>query len=854
MSAVTLVPVQITGSTRGQQDSRVKRDRLELLTALIGGPRFDPLLRPDLMALPRDHAVFGWACRVPSCLRARADNRDLCNNHAEELSEVTKAGGSRAEFLRAARPLEASDYIEEPVCQICLSRPAGNIRLQLCHRHSQAWLAAGRENPAIGFTAWLTAQEPLPGFGGCVVAICDAFAVSSRGLCSGHYNRYRHPESGRRGRGGKRSSTPVDDSVFEAWCRTADPIWRPGRLTLTGVAPLVAAEIKWGMFVHGQQPHHSVWPLRWLQGLVNRCRAQNVSSLMAVEPKDCPPYDRMIVTEIRNQLRLVYYSPADTKEAGFIEFDHFGGRLRSRRSFYDLSVVSQRWLRDLLWDNLADQLRAPNPPRSDTPYDAGRRACAELSAYLEVEAPAGGHDPVLLNAEHMQAFVADQRHRARNGLQSLGCCGRDGKPTVFSELTRTINANHIRRVLRQAMDSGETDRIGLAREFVVAAPTGGVQSNRTRRPFPDDVARALADEANLALLADKHDPNNGGIRLIWEAIIYTGRRCGEVIGLKLECAERYSGLPVLWHDQTKVGNYDEAIRIPEVLYTKILERQQLTIERFTYRHGRPPTELERSRMALFPSLVRNPDCTRPSTYTWFHTHFRAWVDELDLGRWVAHQARHTLATKLLANGAALHHIRRYLGHVSPKMTEHYAKIAVSALDEVLDRVWVAGPGAPEPGRLLSGDLTGLTREQADALAIDLSRRSTPTEGGFCTFQPVVSGGACPFNLNCEGCDKFVMSGADLLYWRRKREQWTALAERAPDDATAEYLHQVFEPTARAIDGLEKALAGLGLLDDALALDLRRPQDYFHRVWSTAFRATHLTAVHTEHPDTGEARP
>jgi len=67
----------------------------------------------------------------------------------------------------------------------------------------------------------------------------------------------------------------------------------------------------------------------------------------------------------------------------------------------------------------------------------------------------------------------------------------------------------------------------------------------------------------------------------------------------------------------------------------------------------------------------------------------------------------------------------------------------------------------------------------------------------------------------------VLSGADLLYWRRKREQWRLLAEGAPDDATADYLHRYFEPTARAIDGLEKALAGLGLLDDALALDLRQ---------------------------------
>ncbi|MEC4019304.1 hypothetical protein [Streptomyces sp. H27-D2] len=172
----------------------------------------------------------------------------------------------------------------------------------------------------------------------------------------------------------------------------------------------------------------------------------------------------------------------------------------------------------------------------------------------------------------------------------------------------------------------------------------------------------------------------------------------------------------------------------------------------------------------------------------------------------------------------------------------------SDLDNVLQHVWVAGPGTANPGEPLTSDTTPLTREQAQALAIDLSRRSTPAEGGFCTFQPVVDGGACPFNLDCHNCDKFVLSGADLLYWRRKREQWRLLAEGAPDDATADYLHRYFEPTARAIDGLEKALAGLGLLDDALAPDLRKPQDYFHRLWSTAFRAADLADAGSDEPD------
>jgi hypothetical protein len=69
--------------------------------------------------------------------------------------------------------------------------------------------------------------------------------------------------------------------------------------------------------------------------------------------------------------------------------------------------------------------------------------------------------------------------------------------------------------------------------------------------------------------------------------------------------------------------------------------------------------------------------------------------------------------------------------------------------------------------------------------------------------------------------------------------------------TADYLHTVFEPTAKAIKGLEQALAALGILDEALTLDLRRPQDYFHRTWSTAFRARDLAALQAPDDATGQ---
>ncbi|MFD6935842.1 hypothetical protein ACFWAP_06765 [Streptomyces goshikiensis] len=46
---------------------------------------------------------------------------------------------------------------------------------------------------------------------------------------------------------------------------------------------------------------------------------------------------------------------------------------------------------------------------------------------------------------------------------------------------------------------------------------------------------------------------------------------------------------MFWRDQTKVGKLDEAIRIPERLFQRIVARQHKTIARFEQRNGRPPT-------------------------------------------------------------------------------------------------------------------------------------------------------------------------------------------------------------------------------------------------------------------------
>lgn len=585
--------------------------------------------------------------------------------------------------------------------------------------HNDRWFSWREQRRKRGlpaeFDAYLATQEPFPDFGVCSVVACPDAADHPVGLCTPHRSLYR-----REGRPGDAQTprkygrylamnppvipvTYQDEKGFRRWCRETDPLVRmDGKLTLLGLRPLVKAEIKWAMVHH----HRDIvegghWPINALQHLATKCRHQAVNSLADLAVGNDPRNRlRQITHQMLRHLRLVYFSRRDTKDAGFLETDHYGIRLTNYGSHFDLSGVSQRWLRDLLWDWMDARLTT-DPPRSHTPLVVSRKGCVELSAYLEAAAPEGGHDPTLLTSDHMVDFVADQRRRARHGLPSLGghtsSWAGPPEPATVTKGTVTDTFNGARRVLRAAMDRGTTHDIGLDRAFIVVLPYGRGSSGR-RRPFPDSVARALANEQNLQGPAES-DADDRGLRGIWEALVFTGRRCGEVLNARLECIDRLNKIPLFWHDQTKVGNLDEAIRIPERLYQVIERRQQTTIARFTQRHGRPPTDRERREIALFPRRTANRAFLKGVSYTWFHQAFRSWLTGLDIGHAVPHQTRHTLATNLLKHGANLTHVKRYLGQVSEKMAEHYTHIANTdpRMNDALNAVWVHGPGSPEPG-------------------------------------------------------------------------------------------------------------------------------------------------------------
>ncbi|MET8179749.1 hypothetical protein [Streptomyces sp. NPDC005336] len=211
-----------------------------------------------MLKIPSTHSVYPWSCTVVDCARPRWRRYAMCSVHAEQWQEAEACGMSRAQFLRTAQPLPATEMPESMMCRICPQRPAFSLQLVLCFRHRNRWLSHLKRHPAgeTEFERWLTDQPALPGYGECRADVCDELAASPLGLCGAHERGYI-----RAGRPGgaqlpknffatyERHARPVpvaceDDVAFRAWCRAQLPVHRTGQVNLRGLRPLLRAELQ----------------------------------------------------------------------------------------------------------------------------------------------------------------------------------------------------------------------------------------------------------------------------------------------------------------------------------------------------------------------------------------------------------------------------------------------------------------------------------------------------------------------------------------------------------------------------------------------------------------------------------
>src|SRR5699024_701908 len=130
-----------------------------------------------------------------------------------------------------------------------------------------------------------------------------------------------------------------------------------------------------------------------------------------------------------------------------------------------------------------------------------------------------------------------------------------------------------------------------------------------------------------------------------------------------------------------------------------------------------------------------------------------------------HRFRHTAATNLLNAGVPLHVVMRYLGHVSPEMTMHYAlTLAQTAEREFLRFKKITSDGRPSP--LDSSDLY-------DVLQLD-KRADRILPNGWCMLPPTQ---VCNRGNACLSRDKFVTAASHAPELRRQLTDTERLIEQ-----------------------------------------------------------------------------
>lgn len=625
-----------------------------------------------------------------------------------------------------------------------------------------------------------------------------------------------------------------------------------GILSLAGLPPLAAAEIRYALYANATSPRPTKWDPRCLRALVEGLAEKCVASIMEIDTTKRPPGQRKkgalkrwpkysdvcetVIAAMQGHCSPVHVTRAESRELGYIDPLHWGFLLKDRRAPFDFRAITQSWLRTLTWDLIAAIFDSPDRPRTASSLEQLRRCSVTLSAYLEGSVPDGGTDAARLTEDIGRSFVADLTRRARNGEPQLGLYLPDGQPSIATELSKSLTFNGLRRLMRYALESGIADAIGLRREFMLVFPEGRTQYSKRPRPLSDDVFKHLISPANMKLLAAR-DLNDLGIEDIWFIQIRVGRRIGEVVNLRYDCVSEHLGRKYAWFDMTKVNQLDYGVLIPDDVFRVIRERQKKTAEKYRLKHGAAPTGKTGQKIALFPSATRNVDFVNAIAIATFQARFKQWLEEIELPGHVSHQARHTLATRLVDAGAPMVVVKQILGHVSERMSEHYTLISSSKIEPYLQQVWVKGPGSSEPGELVrtpdSSSPSAIQSKMIDIAAL-------PTEGGLCTFKPVVGGAECPRGRRCTDCEDFVLTGADYAYWKRQEERWATYAENAPDDSSRAYVYGLFQSSSLAIAGLERALSTLGLLEQAKNLDLRNPyQDFFDPIWNHGWRSSDL---------------
>lgn len=231
---------------------------------------------------------------------------------------------------------------------------------------------------------------------------------------------------------------------------------------------------------------------------------------------------------------------------------------------------------------------------------------------------------------------------------------RNGKPPAPATVLRYLmTLSHVFTVARKEWG------------WIEVSPVDNVQRPKVK----NERTRYLTDDERATLLDECRKSENKDLYLVVVLAIATGMRKGEILGIK-------------WQDiHTSTEQNFTRVHLPVTkngtARSVLLSDQPLELLREREAEVTQTNDGKRPIGLVFPSKV-NPQAPIDLRKPWVSALKSAKIPEFRF-----HDLRHTAASYLALDGASLLSISKVLGHKSTKMTERYAHLTESHLDDVI---------------------------------------------------------------------------------------------------------------------------------------------------------------------------